>query len=330
MNIIAEIGNSHEGSIYLAKRFIDSAIYCGADYVKFQIHIFDEESLKDAPSPSYFKDEERESYLKRTSFTIDQWNELKKYTTSQGSKFLASVFSIKSAQILKTLGEDLVKIPSGEVTNLPLLKYVNRNFNTVILSSGMSYICEIDQAVKCLSDCEIVLMQCTSEYPCPPESSGLNVLNVFKEIFGERITLGYSDHTNGNAIALGARALGATWFEKHFTLSKWMYGSDSWNAEEPTNFKNYIDELTALDRALNSVVDKDKKADSLSDMRQIFQKSIVYSRDLVAGTEIRSDDLAYKKPDRGISASHYESYIGKKLRQNVNKNDFLKEGDFKL
>ena len=147
--IIAEIGNTHEGSLGLAKCFIKSAADCGVDAVKFQTHIFDAESLPDAPNPPYFKDETRKEYFDRTGFDIDEWTELKRYTENEcGIDFFSSPFSLEAVDLLEEVGVGVYKIPSGEVTNLPLLKKIAETGKKVILSSGMSVWIELDNAVK--------------------------------------------------------------------------------------------------------------------------------------------------------------------------------------
>jgi sialic acid synthase SpsE len=227
--IIAEIGNTHEGSLGLAKCFIKAAAECGVDCVKFQTHIFDAESLPNAPNPPYFKDETRKEYFDRTAFSKKDWIELKRYCEEECKKdFISSPFSLEAVDLLNEVGIKSFKIPSGEVTNLPLLERVAQTGKQVILSSGMNTWEEMDEAVQALSDngCkDLIMLQCTSEYPCPPENAGLNIMLEMKEKYN--VPVGFSDHTLGSAVPITAVVMGAVLIEKHFTLSQLAYGSDA-------------------------------------------------------------------------------------------------------
>lgn len=308
--IIAEIGNTHEGSVGLAKQFIKAAAECGVDAVKFQTHIFEAESLQNAPNPPYFKDETRKDYFERTAFNLDQYKLLKEYAEKEcGVHFFSSPFSIEAVDLLLNAGIKTFKIPSGEVSNIPMLEYLAEKADWVILSSGMSSWDELDLAVSVLkSKCNLTVLQCTSEYPCLPENSGLNVMREIKERYG--VEVGFSDHTIGIGVPVAAVVLGATVVEKHFTLSKLMYGSDAKNSTEPYEFKNLVTEIRAIELALNSNIDKNEKVKSLMDMKYIFEKSVVTARNLEAGHIIKLEDLCFKKPGNGIPAGDYKKVIG--------------------
>ena len=260
--IIAEIGNSHEGSLGLAKQFIQTAAESGVDAVKMQTHVFDAESLPDAPNPPYFKNESRREYFERTAFSINQWKELKRFAEKDIKiDFFSSPFSLEAVDLLESIGVKSYKIASGEVSNIPLLEKIAKTGKKVLLSSGMSNWAELDHAVKILQSngCkDLIVMQCTSEYPCPPNQAGLNVIDEMKSRY-KNVTLGYSDHTMGSAVPLAAVMKGAKVIEKHFTLSQKMYGSDASNSTEPDEFKRLVDEIRQLEIALNYNVDKDKK-----------------------------------------------------------------------
>ena len=320
IKVIAEIGNTHEGSLGLAKQFIKSAAECGVDAVKFQVHIFDAESLTTAPNPPYFKDESRQEYFERTSFTQHEWGKLKDYAEIEcGVEFLASPFSNEAVNLLESLNVRTFKIASGEVTNLPMLQKIGQLRKSVLLSSGMSYWSEIDAAVQCLTDngCDdLTLLQCTSDYPCLPENSGLNILDEIRKRYPQH-KIGYSDHTLGFAIPIAAVCKGATVIEKHFTLSKQMYGSDAQFSSEPDELKSLVEALRAVQKGLSNEVDKDFKAQNLGDMKNTFEKMIVAARQLSKGTILRESDLAYKKPMDGIPASKYKLVIGQKLQQDL-------------
>lgn len=329
--IIAEIGNTHEGSLGLAKCFIKAASECGVDAVKLQTHIFEAESLPDAPNPPYFKDETRKQYFERTAFTLEQWKELKRYSEEEaGVDFFSSPFSLEAVDLLEQVGVSTYKIASGEVSNTPLLVKIAKTGKKVLLSSGMSSWKELDAAVETLlsNGCgQLTVLQCTSEYPCPPEAAGLNILTEMKERYGDRIETGYSDHTLGAAVPIAAVIMGASVIEKHFTLSKKMYGSDAKNSTEPDEFKRIVDEIRSVEKALEHHIDKDEKVKSLGNMKYTFEKSIVAACDIKAGEVITESMLSYKKPGDGIPAAEYRSVIGMKINKSVTKNHKIKRDD---
>ncbi len=319
--IIAVIGNTHEGSVGLAKQFIKAAADCGVDAVKFQTHIFEAESLPSAPNPSYFKDETRKEYFERTAFTIEQYKVLKDYAENECKvDFFSSPFSLEAVDFLMEVGVSTFKIPSGEVSNIPLLEHVAKTGKKVILSSGMSSWDELDRAVAVFKDKEkLTILQCTSEYPCKPENAGLNVMLEIKERY--QCKVGFSDHTLGIGVPLTAVVLGATLIEKHFTLSKLMYGSDAKNSTEPEEFKHMVDNIRAAELAITSKIDKNEIVKKLGEMKFVFEKSIVSARELKEGHVISEEDLAYKKPGDGIPAKDYKNVIGKKVIKNIAANE---------
>ena len=330
--IIAEIGNTHEGSLGLAKQFIKVAANCGVDAVKMQTHIFEAESLLNAPNPPYFKDESRKEYFERTSFSLNEWKELKRFSQEDlNIDFFSSPFSIEAVNLLEEVGVNTYKIPSGEVNNLPLLKKIARTGKKVLLSSGMSGWDEIDDAVTTLQSngcIDLTVLQCTSDYPCPADQSGLNVLSEIKRRY-KNIKIGYSDHTMGVAIPIAAVILGATVIEKHFTLSQKMYGSDAMNSIEPDEFKRLVDEIRTIDIAMNSSIDKDEKVKELKHMKTTFEKSIVSSKDIKEGELISLEMLAFKKPGNGILAKDYTKIIGMSAIKSIPKNQQLSMSDLK-
>lgn len=317
--IIAEIGNTHEGSVGLAKQFIRAAAECGVDAVKFQTHIFEAESLPNAPNPPYFKDETRKQYFERTAFNLEQYITLKEFAEKEcGVDFFSSPFSIEAVDLLLSAGIKTFKIPSGEVSNIPLLEYLADKADWVILSSGMSSWEELDSAVAVLKGkCKLTVLQCTSEYPCLPQNAGLNVMLEIKERY--QVPVGFSDHTLGVGVPVAAVVLGATLVEKHFTLSKLMYGSDAKNSTEPHEFKQLVQDIRAVELAISHKINKDEKVNSLKEMKTIFEKSIVSARDLKSGEVITFSDLAYKKPGNGIPAATYQNILGKQLNCDVPK-----------
>lgn len=321
--IVAEIGNTHEGSIGLAKQFIKVAAECGVNAVKFQTHIFEAESLTDAPNPPYFKDETRKQYFERTSFSREEYVLLKEYAEKEcGVNFFSSPFSIEAVDLLLSAGVKTFKIPSGEVSNTPLLEYIALKADWVILSSGMSNWSELDRAVNIIKGrCKLTVLQCTSEYPCSPENAGLNVMLEIKDRY--QVPVGFSDHTLGSGIAVASVVLGASFLEKHFTLSKLMYGSDAKNSMEPSEFRELVLNIRSVDSALSHFLSKDEKAVSMDEMKVVFEKSIVTARDIKKGEIISMSDLAFKKPGNGIPASEYKNILGREINRDLEKNTQL-------
>jgi len=325
--IIAEIGNMHEGSVGLAKAFIKEVAACGADAVKFQTHLFDAESLPNAPNPPYFREESRSQYFQRTSFDVSQWKDLKEYAENECHiRFLSSVFSIEAVDMLEKIDIGMYKIPSGEVSNIPMLERIAQTGKTVLLSSGMSNWSELGRAVNVFKGIEygdLVLLQCSSIYPCPPEKTGLNILGQMKERYSTKI--GFSDHTLGFSAAVAAVVLGAEVIEKHFTLSRKMYGSDAPFSIEPDDFRRYVSEIRDMALALSIKIDKDTMCSELQEMKVIFEKSIVAKRELSEGTIINIECLAFRKPGDGIPAAKYNELIGRRTKVNIPKDTKLTE-----
>lgn len=311
--IIAEIGSVHDGSFGNAVKLIEAAAQCGADTVKFQTHIAEAETLADAPMPPYFKGEPRMAYFRRTGFSVEQWKQLRAACERCGVEFLSSPFSLQAVDLLEEVGAGAYKVPSGEVSNLPLMEKLATTGKPVLLSSGMSNWAELDAAVAALrKGGPVTILQCASAYPCAPDAVGLNVLAEMRARYN--LPVGFSDHTLGSAAAFAAAALGATVIEKHFTFSKLMYGSDAANAMEPNDFRQFTQGLRDIWTMLANPVDKDD-IESFRDMKRIFEKSVVTARPLAEGHVLTESDLAFKKPGDGIPAAQWRELIGRRLRQ---------------
>ncbi|MEW5704577.1 MAG: N-acetylneuraminate synthase family protein [Pseudomonadota bacterium] len=323
--IIAEIGSVHDGSFGNACKLIEAAAACGADAVKFQTHIAAAETLRDAPAPPYFKGESRFAYFTRTAFTVEQHRALAKRCADSGVEFLSSPFSLEAVDLLEEAGVSAYKIPSGEVTNLPLIERVAATGKPVFLSSGMSDWAELDAAVAVLSGGgPLTVLQCTSLYPCPPERVGLNVIAEMRDRWG--VPVGFSDHTLGAAAAFAAAALGASVVEKHFTFSRRMYGSDAAHSMEPDEFRIFCKGLRDIWTMTANPIDKDDLA-PCRDMKPIFEKSIVTACPVAAGTVLTREMLAFKKPGDGISAALYRDVIGKKVVRDLPADHMLQTAD---
>lgn len=324
--IIAEVGSVHDGSFGNAQRLIDVAASCGADAVKFQTHLSAAETLKDAPMPSYFKGEPRFEYFARTGFTLDQWKKLAQHAASAGIEFMSSPFSAEAVAMLEDIGISRYKIPSGEVSNLPMLETIARTNKPVLLSSGMSSWAELDAAVATVRRYhnQLLVMQCTSSYPCPPERVGLNVLGEMKSRWNTPV--GYSDHSMENNACLAAVALGATAVEKHLTFSRAMYGSDAKHSAEPAQFSALVQGIREIDTMLASPVDKND-LNAFREMKEIFEKSVVSTCNIAAGSVITSAMLGIKKPGSGIPAARLNDVVGSVAKVDILSDSLIRETD---
>ncbi|MDD4860046.1 MAG: N-acetylneuraminate synthase family protein [Dehalococcoidales bacterium] len=325
--IIAEIGMSHDGNLEKAKRFIEAAADSGADAVKFQAHIAEAETLQNAPPPPYFSSEPRFSYFKRTAFDRIQLAELKSYAEDRKVVFLCSPFSVAAVDLLESIDVPAYKIPSGENTNLPMLEYIAKKGKPVIISSGMSTIAELEEAISLmrLYNRDIILLQCTSEYPCGYERVGLNLLGEFRQKFG--LPVGLSDHTLTIYMPIAAVSLGACVIEKHFTLSRDLYGPDARFSLPPEDFRSMVDGIRAVETALANPVNKDDIV-RLGEMKRIFQKSIVSSVKIKQGAVIREEMLDIKKPGEGLPPKCLPEIIGKKARRTILRDSLIhREGN---
>ena len=325
--IIAELGMTHDGSFGQAEAMIKAAAECGVDAVKLQTHISEAETIHNAPQPPYFKAEPRYEYFKRTAFTMDQWKDLKECARENKVEFISSPFSIEAIKFLVELGIDAIKVPSGEITNIPYLEYLADTQQPVIVSSGMSSEQEVEDCMEIFlkKNCNVALMQCTSEYPCDPEHVGYNVIDEYREKF-PGVPLGFSDHTSGEWASIGAFMKGAHLIEKHFTLSKKMYGPDAKMSMDPDEMTQLCTSIKNIERAINSPVNK-ADVSAYEDMKVIFQKSIVAIQDIPAGTPIELSMLGYKKPGTGLETKYYKDIVGKTAKRDLHYDDIIKSED---
>ncbi|MDR2646013.1 MAG: N-acetylneuraminate synthase [Holosporaceae bacterium] len=309
--IIAEAGVNHNGSIELAKKLVDKAIHAGCDAVKFQTFKAENVVSKVAEKAEYQKKntDSKESQLemiKKLELSFDDFAELKRYCDNCGIIFLSSPFDIESVDFLANLGVKYFKIPSGEIVNLPLLRRINFCRKRVILSTGMATIEEIDAAMKALSSCEISLLHCTTEYPCPYDEVNLKAIQTLKNRFN--LTVGYSDHTEGIEIPVAAVTMGATIVEKHFTLDKNMDGPDHKASLEPHELRQMVSAIRNVEKAMGN----GEKIPSKSELKNIsiVRKSIVAKRDIKKGEIFSEENLTTKRSGNGISPMQWDEIIG--------------------
>ena len=324
--IIAEVGSAHDGSFGNAQRLIDVSAECGADVVKFQTHIAAAETLRDAPMPPYFTGEPRYEYFERTAFSLQQWEALKAHCERRNVEFLSSPFSAEAVELLEKVGVKRYKIPSGEVTNAPYLEVVAQTGKPVLLSSGMSNWAELDASVNAIlrHHDRLTVLQCTTEYPCPHERVGLNVMIEMRERY--KLPVGLSDHTLTNYAAYAAVAFGASVVEKHFTLSRQMYGSDAKHSLEPAEFAELVRGIRAIERMLDNPINKDDITRHKG-MKDTFEKSLVALIDIPVGVRLTRAMIGTKKPGTGIPAARLHEVLGKRTTRPISAETLLMPTD---
>lgn len=321
--IIAEIGMNHDGSLGNAIKLVEAAAGAGVDAVKFQMHISDAETTRDAPSPPYFKEETRFDYFNRTAFSNKQWGTLIEKCHDIKVDFVISPFSEEAVQRCKELNVDCLKIASGEVNNVFLLNAVQKSWVPSILSSGMSPFRELDDAVKILAthgDLKAVL-QCSSKYPCAPNETGLNVMDDLKSRY-DSIPIGLSDHTIRNYASYAAVTLGAKVIEKHFTLTKKAYGPDAKFSLEPKEMAELVEGIRSIEKMIGSMIDKDN-IKQYSEMRKVFCKSIVAKEKINKGDKIIYTMLTAKKPGNGLLPNELPVVLNKTAKRDINKDEIV-------
>lgn len=328
--IVGEVAQAHDGSLGLAHAFIDAIADGGADAVKFQTHIAAAESTPAEPWRVRFshQDSTRYDYWRRMEFTEPQWVGLREHAVERGLLFLSSPFSLEAVELLSRVGVAAWKVASGEVTNVPLFDRVAHSRLPVLLSTGMSSLEDIDAAVARIRQAALplVVMQCTSAYPCPAERVGLNLIGEFRQRYG--CAAGLSDHSGAIYAGLAAVTLGARVVEVHVTLSREMFGPDVPASITTAELRQLVEGARFIERALAHPIDKDQAARELAPMRRLFSKSLVARVDLPGGTVLSAEHLALKKPGVGIPADRMGELVGRRLRRAVTANSLLEEDDF--
>ncbi len=313
--IIAEAGVNHNGSIELAKKLIDAAVDAGVDAVKFQTFKSEKLVSRNAEKAEYQKkstseEESQFDMLKKLELDVESHNVLMNYCKNKGIMFLSTAFDLESIDLLNELGLEIFKIPSGEITNYPYLKKIGKLKKKVILSTGMSNMQEVKEAVNVLKNNgtkDIIILHCNTEYPTPMECVNLRAMNTIKDELN--VEVGYSDHTLGIEVPIAAVAMGAKVIEKHFTLDKNMEGPDHKASLEPQELKEMVLRIRNIEKALGN----GKKEPSKSEFKNlgVARKSIVADRKIKKGEIFTEDNITCKRPGNGISPMKWEEVIGK-------------------
>jgi len=340
--IIAEAGVNHNGNINPAYKLVDKAKESGANAVKFQTFKTEKIVSRKAEMASYQKEnmKSRESQfdmLKKLELSYEDFRKIKKYCDSAGIIFLSTPDDEEGLDFLvDDLKVPAIKIGSGEITNLPFLKYAARKKVPIILSTGMSNLSEVEEAVNIITQNQdsvdasifppLTLLHCTSNYPCPMEEVNLKAMLTLKEAF--KLPVGYSDHTLGIEVPIAAVALGARVIEKHFTLDKNLPGPDHKASLEPEELKMMIKAIRNIEKALGDGIKKPNKSEI--EIMKVVRKTLVAARDIKKGEIIKDKDIVIKRAGTGIPPKFKDVIVGMKINKDVEKDtpldwSFLKE-----
>ena len=315
--IFAEAGVNHNGDISLARKLVDVAADAGADFVKFQTFTADNLVTTYAKKADYqnqammAEEESQHSMLRKLELSREMHEALIEHCKSKGIQFLSTAFDTKSVDLLVELGQNIFKIPSGEITNLPYLRHIGKYGKPVILSTGMSNQDELEAALNVLeqagtSQKQITVLHCNTEYPTPMSDVNLLAMLTLRDTF--EVQVGYSDHTLGVEVAIAAVALGATVIEKHFTLDRNLPGPDHQASLEPKELKKMVRAIRNIEKAMGDGV----KRPSPSEMKNmpIARKSLVAAHAIREGEVFSEVNLAVKRPGTGLSPMRWDEVLG--------------------
>lgn len=325
--VIAEAGVNHNGNLDLAKQLAVVAKRAGADAVKYQTFISTHVVSKFAEKANYQKsnhpiEESQLEMVQKLELSFNDFIELKQFCDTIGIVFSSTAFDNESIQFLKELGIPFWKIPSGEITNLPYLIQIAKMHQPIILSTGMSTVAEVSEAVSVLRKYganDITLLHCTTEYPAPFDEVNLNAILTMQEQF--KLPIGYSDHTDGIVIPIAATALGATIIEKHFTLDKHMEGPDHMASLEPGELTAMIEAIRKIEKSLGDGIKKPTASETKN--IPIARKSIVATRHIKKGEIITEDKIGTKRPGTGLSPMNWFNVIGSLAKRDFSEDELI-------
>lgn len=325
--IIAEAGVNHNGDLDQARGLIDVAAEAGADIVKFQTFTADSLVTQDAKKAAYQiissdADESQYSMLKKLELSHEAHHELIAHCALRDIRFLSTPFDIESVDFLRSMGQDLFKIPSSEITNYPYLLHIGKIGGDVILSTGMSTLGDIEAALALLESSgtprnKISILHCTTEYPTSMNEVNLRAMQTIESAFGTRV--GYSDHTVGIEVAIAAVAMGAHIIEKHFTLDKAMQGPDHRSSLEPLELRAMIGAIRNIENALGDGIKRLTPSEEMN--KRVAHKSIVAKSFIKSGEVFSNQNLGSKRPGDGISPMRWEEVVGRKAKRDFAPDD---------
>ncbi len=325
VKVIGEIGVNHNGSRDLAVQLIKSAKNCGADAVKIQIFKTEEMVTRAAGKVSYQRQstpwETQFDMLKNYELNFEDIAYLKKFCNEISIELIATPFDFTSLEMMEQLFFETIKISSADITNIPLLKRVNRTGKNIIISTGMATLGEIEEALAVFDEekCNLALLHCTSSYPAKLESVNLRAIQTLRQAFQKKV--GYSDHTAGISIPVAAVALGAEIIEKHLTLDNSLPGPDHQASLEPPAFTQMVESIRGLEKALGDGIKRCQ--DSEQEVRKIARKSIVAGEEIKRGEFLTENNLALKRPGTGLHPRYYDILIGKKAASDIRRDQHI-------
>ncbi|MDD1659590.1 MAG: N-acetylneuraminate synthase [Methanomicrobiales archaeon] len=319
--IIAEAGVNHNGDLPRARQLVDAAAASGADAVKFQSFVPSEIASPDAEPARYQKaapggSRTQRSLLERLELAPEAFEGLARYAKERGILFLSSPFDHRSADLLESLDVPAFKIASGEITNLPFLRYVAGKGRPIILSTGMATLGEIEEAVQVISDegvAEILLLHCVTSYPAPLEAMNLRVIRTLRRAF--QLPVGLSDHTLGYIASAVAVALGACAIEKHLTLSRSLPGPDHRASAEPAEMAELVRTVRSVELALGTGVRKPTAEER--EIRRVVRRSLVAAVDIPRGSVLAESMVTAKRPGTGLPPRFMNFFIGRRAREHI-------------
>ena len=327
--IIAEAGVNHNGDLNLAKQLIDAAATAGADIVKFQTFNANRLVTRTAKKADYQEqttnsEETQHDMLRRLELTEPMHHELIAYCKTRNIVFLSTGFDIESVDLLVRLGQECFKIPSGEITNLPYLRHIGQLCKTVILSTGMATMGDVEAAIDVLEQAgtprnKLTVLHCTTEYPTPMNEVNLRAMQGIHEAFG--VAIGYSDHTQGLEVAIAAVAMGATVIEKHFTLDRNLPGPDHQASLEPVELTAMVTAIRNIEVALGDGIKRLTPSEARN--KPVARKSLVASRVIKAGEIFTAKNLTAKRPGTGISPMCWDEVLGKKALRDFTEDELI-------
>ena len=325
--IIAEAGVNHNGSVELAKELIDTAKDAGVDAVKFQTFKAEKVVVKDAQKAEYQKEttnigESQYEMIKKLELTEYDFSELVDYTKDKDILFLSSPFDTESVDLLAGINVPAFKIASGEITNFPLLRYIAKKGKPIILSTGMSTLEEVEEALTVIRGEgveDVILLQCVSNYPAKMGDVNLRAMETLKQAF--KIPVGFSDHTLGITAPIAAVALGACMIEKHFTLDRNLLGPDHKASLEPKELKEMVQAIRDVEKSLGDRIKRPTKKEE--EIKRVARRSVVAKVDIPEGVIIMEDMLDVKRPGTGIEPTHMKEIIGKRAKSRLKKDELI-------
>ena len=336
--IIAEAGVNHNGSMDIARKMVDVAVNARADAVKFQTFKADKVATTNADKARYQIEntgtsESQVEMLRRLELSPNDHKDLFTYCRQMNISFLSTPFDEESADMLDELGMDIFKISSGEITNKPLVQHIASKKKPIILSTGMSYLGEVEAAISWIYEIwntmdtkpQLSVLHCVSGYPAIVEEINLRALKTMEMAFG--LPVGYSDHTMGTEITIAAVAMSAKVIEKHFTLDRDMEGPDHKASLEPEELEAMVTAIRSVERAMGNGIKKPAKSEN--ELKKSVRRSLVAAKEIKTGETISLGDIVIKRPGTGIPVEFKDNVVGMKSGNNISVDSVIKWKDLK-